>query len=52
MPDAKREAYEQFIPMRRFGSPEDVAGLVIFLASDQAAYITGQVISVDGGLHM
>ena len=52
MPDAKREAYEQFIPMRRFGSPEDVAGLVVFLASDQAAYITGQVISVDGGLHM
>lgn len=52
MPDAKREAYEQFIPMRRFGSPEDVAGLVVFLASEQAAYITGQVISVDGGLHM
>ena len=52
MPNAKREAYEQFIPMRRFGSPEDVAGLVVFLASDQAAYITGQVISVDGGLHM
>jgi len=52
MPNAKREAYEQFIPMRRFGSPEDVASLVVFLASDQAAYITGQVISVDGGLHM
>jgi meso-butanediol dehydrogenase/(S,S)-butanediol dehydrogenase/diacetyl reductase len=40
------------IPMRRAGSGEDVAGLVTFLASDDAAYITGQTINVDGGLIM
>ena len=40
------------IPMARAGKPEDVAGLVAFLASDDAAYITGQTINVDGGLIM
>lgn len=40
------------IPMKRAGSPEDVAGLVAFLASEDAAYITGQTINVDGGLIM
>jgi meso-butanediol dehydrogenase/(S,S)-butanediol dehydrogenase/diacetyl reductase len=38
--------------MKRAGTPEDVAGLVAFLASDDAAYITGQTINVDGGLIM
>ena len=38
------------IPLGRLGSPEDVAGAVAFLASDAAAYITGQVIRVDGGI--
>ena len=37
-------------PMRRLGEPEDVAGAVAFLASDEAAWITGQVLVVDGGL--
>ena len=40
------------IPAGRLGKPEDVANLVAFLVSDQAAYITGQVISVDGGMAM
>jgi len=38
------------IPMRRFATPEDIVGIVLFLASPAAAYITGQVIDVDGGL--
>ena len=37
------------IPMKRWGTPEDMAGLYVFLASDAAAYITGQIFPVDGG---
>jgi meso-butanediol dehydrogenase/(S,S)-butanediol dehydrogenase/diacetyl reductase len=40
------------IPLKRAGKAEDVAGLVAFLASEDAAYITGQTINVDGGLIM
>ena len=40
------------IPQARFGAPDDVADLVEFLASDRSAYITGQVINVDGGMFM
>ena len=47
----KAAAVEQ-IPMKHFGETEDVANLVAFLASDAARYITGQVISVDGGMAM
>ncbi len=46
------DEWVQNIPMKRAGSGEDVAGLVAFLASDDAAYITGQTINVDGGLIM
>jgi meso-butanediol dehydrogenase/(S,S)-butanediol dehydrogenase/diacetyl reductase len=46
------EWVQKNIPMRRAGTPDDVAGLVLFLASDDAAYITGQTINVDGGLIM
>ncbi len=42
---------KKLVPMRRFGKPEEVASLVGFLASNDAAYITGQVISINGGLY-
>jgi 3-oxoacyl-[acyl-carrier protein] reductase len=41
---------KQSIPMGHFGQPDDVSGTVLFLASEEASYITGQVIRVDGGL--
>ena len=46
------EGLKRAIPFRRLGEPEDMAGIVTFLASDEAAFITGQVISVSGGLTM
>lgn len=46
------DAFRRAVPMRRLGKPEDVPGLVAFLASDDADFITGQVISVSGGLTM
>lgn len=51
-PGELMKEWVQGIPMKRAGSGEDVAGLVTFLASDDAAYITGQTINVDGGLIM
>lgn len=52
MPEAARVAALQQIPLKKIGSPKDIAETVAFLASDKAAYITGQVISVDGGMCM
>lgn len=48
--DDIKDTYKAAIPMRRFGTPEDVAAMVGFLCGDSAAYITGQVLVVDGGM--
>jgi 3-oxoacyl-[acyl-carrier protein] reductase len=50
LPDNVKDAYLKQIPAGRFGSPEDVANVVEFLASDKASYVTGQVIEVTGGM--
>ena len=50
MTDAAKEATIAQIPLKRIGKPEDIAETAAFLASDKASYITGQVISVDGGM--
>ncbi len=52
MTDKAKEAVASSIPMGRVGKPEDVAGAALFLLSDAAAYVTGQVLGVDGGFHM
>lgn len=49
--DLDKEALKKLVPTGRFGKPEEVANLVAFLASDQSAYITGDVISINGGLY-
>jgi len=49
--NAKNKLIED-IPLKRLGSVQDIADLVVFLSSEDASYITGQTISVDGGLFM
>ena len=50
--DIPKERVLPMIPLKRFGTPHEVAGVVSFLCSDAASYITGQVISVNGGVYM
>lgn len=52
LPDAVKDTYKKQIPLGRFGDVSDIAKTVGFLASDAANYITGQVISVNGGMYM
>lgn len=51
-PDKLVEAFTRAIPLGRIGQPEDLPGAILFFASDDAAYVTGQVLSVSGGLTM
>lgn len=50
--DSIKQAFLEIIPMKRFGTPEEVAHAIRYLVSDEAAYITGQVISINGGMLM
>jgi 2-hydroxycyclohexanecarboxyl-CoA dehydrogenase len=52
VPDKVKDALIKAIPMRRLGKPEEVAEAVLFFSSRRAGYVTGQVISVSGGLTM
>jgi 3-oxoacyl-[acyl-carrier protein] reductase len=51
LPDSVREEWVSKVPLARFGTPEDVASAVGFLATDEASYITGQVLAVNGGMY-
>jgi 3-oxoacyl-[acyl-carrier protein] reductase len=51
LPDAVKQAFQEQIPLKRMGTPEDVASAVAYLASPEAAYVTGQVLAVNGGLY-
>lgn len=50
LPEAAREKLKEAIPLKRIGKPEDIANMAVFLASNKADYITGQVFAVDGGM--
>jgi 3-oxoacyl-[acyl-carrier protein] reductase len=49
--DLNEQELKSLIPMQRFGEPEEVADTIAFLASPQASYITGTVLSINGGLY-
>ncbi len=50
LPEETVKEWRSAIPLKRGGSPEDVANACVFLASDMSAYITGQTLNVDGGM--
>ena len=52
LPDIVKEEAKKVIPVKKFGNPEDIARTVAFLSADEAGYITGQVLCVDGGMAM
>ena len=52
LPEEIRKGYLELIPLKKFGLPKDVANAVKFFLSDDAAYITGQVVGVNGGRYM
>ena len=52
LPDDVRKAYMDTIPLKRFGTVEDIAKAVAWLAGDESAYVTGQIISVNGGMYI
>jgi len=52
LPESVKEKFRDWIPVKRFGTPEEITHAVKFLLSDEAAYITGQVINVNGGMFM
>jgi 3-oxoacyl-[acyl-carrier protein] reductase len=50
LPAERRAEYQKLVPLGRFGTPQEVADAVLFLASRQAAYITGSVLEINGGI--
>ena len=52
LPESVQQKFRDWIPVKRFGTPEEITHAVKFLLSDEAAYITGQVINVNGGMFM
>ena len=52
LPDEVRQEWTKKIPLRRGGTPDDIADVALFLASDLSSYVSGQVIQVDGGMNM
>ena len=52
IPEEKKEEYLRVIPQHKLGTTEDIANVVSFLASDQSKYMTGQILTIDGGLSL
>ena len=50
--DEVKDSIDNVVPLKRMAQPEDIANAAVFLASDKASYITGEVLKVDGGLYI